>query len=57
MLQSGRFIFGLEVTALREAAAFLGVPHAIGVANGTDAIVLALEAMGIGTGWRSTATR
>ncbi|MFN8224528.1 MAG: DegT/DnrJ/EryC1/StrS family aminotransferase [Gaiellales bacterium] len=51
VLESGRFIFGPEVEAFeREAADYLGVPHAIGVANGTDALVLSLEAMGIGTG-------
>jgi dTDP-4-amino-4,6-dideoxygalactose transaminase len=51
VLESGRFIFGPEVEAFeREAAAFLGVPHAIGVANGTDALVLTLEALGIGAG-------
>jgi dTDP-4-amino-4,6-dideoxygalactose transaminase len=51
VLGSGRFVFGPEVEAFeREAAAFLGVPHAIGVANGTDALILALEAMGIGRG-------
>jgi dTDP-4-amino-4,6-dideoxygalactose transaminase len=51
VLESGRFIFGPEVEAFeREAAAFLGVPHAIGVANGTDALVLALEALEIGAG-------
>ena len=48
---SGRFIFGPEVEEFeREAAAYLGVPHAIGVANGTDALVLSLEAMAIGRG-------
>ncbi len=51
VLESGRFIFGPEVAAFeREAAAYLGVPHAIGVANGTDALVLSLEAMGVGAG-------
>ena len=51
VLESGRFIFGPEVEAFeREAAAYLGVPHAIGVANGTDALVLALEAIGVERG-------
>jgi dTDP-4-amino-4,6-dideoxygalactose transaminase len=51
VLDSGRFIFGPEVEGFeQEAAAYLGVPHAIGVANGTDALVLALEAMGIRDG-------
>ena len=51
VLESGRFIFGPEVEAFEhESAAYLGVPHAIGVGNGTDALVLSLEAMGIGAG-------
>jgi dTDP-4-amino-4,6-dideoxygalactose transaminase len=51
VLDSGRFILGPEVEAFeREAAAYLGVPHAIGVGNGTDALVLALEAMGVARG-------
>jgi dTDP-4-amino-4,6-dideoxygalactose transaminase len=50
-LESGRFIFGPEVEAFeREAAEYLGVEQTIGVANGTDAIVVALDAMEIGPG-------
>jgi dTDP-4-amino-4,6-dideoxygalactose transaminase len=50
-LASGRFIFGPEVEGFeREAAEKLGVEETIGVANGTDAIVLVLDAMGIGAG-------
>jgi dTDP-3-amino-3,4,6-trideoxy-alpha-D-glucose transaminase len=48
---SGRYILGPEVAAFeREFADYLGVGHAIGVANGTDAIVLVLRALGIGPG-------
>jgi dTDP-4-amino-4,6-dideoxygalactose transaminase len=51
VLDSGRFILGPNVQAFEEeAAAYLGVRHAIGVANGTDALVLALDAMGVGDG-------
>ena len=51
VLDSGRFVFGPEVEGFeQEAAEFLGVPHAIGVANGTDALILSFEAMGIGRG-------
>ncbi len=50
-LETGRFIFGPEVEGFeREAAAYLGTAEAIGVANGTDAIVLVLDALGIGRG-------
>jgi dTDP-4-amino-4,6-dideoxygalactose transaminase len=50
-LESGRFIFGPEVEGFeREAAGYLGTAEAIGVANGTDAIVLVLDALGIGAG-------
>jgi dTDP-4-amino-4,6-dideoxygalactose transaminase len=50
-LESGRFIFGPEVQAFEEeAAAYLGTKQAIGVANGTDALVLVLDALGIGRG-------
>ena len=51
VLDSGVFILGPNVKAFeREAAEHLGVPRTVGVANGTDALVLALDALGIGPG-------
>ena len=51
VLDSSTFIRGPNVEAFEaEAAAYLGVKQSIGVANGTDAIVLVLDAMGIGPG-------
>ncbi|HEY2141832.1 MAG TPA: DegT/DnrJ/EryC1/StrS family aminotransferase [Solirubrobacteraceae bacterium] len=51
VLDSGRYILGPEVSAFeREFAAHCGAEHAIGVANGTDAITIALRAMGVGPG-------
>jgi dTDP-4-amino-4,6-dideoxygalactose transaminase len=51
VLDSGRFIRGPHYWAFQEeAAAQLGVKRAIGVANGTDALVLALDAIGVGPG-------
>ncbi len=45
------FIGGAEVAAFeREYAAFTGVAHCVGVANGTDALELALRAVGVGPG-------
>jgi dTDP-4-amino-4,6-dideoxygalactose transaminase len=50
-LETGRFIFGPEVEAFeREAAAKLGTQDAVSCANGTDALVLVLDAMEIGPG-------
>ena len=50
-LKSGRYILGAEVESFEaEWAAFVGVSHAVGVGNGTDAIELALRALGIGAG-------
>jgi dTDP-4-amino-4,6-dideoxygalactose transaminase len=51
VLEGGRYVLGAEVTAFEaEFAAYIGVQHGIGVANGTDAIVIALKAAGIGPG-------
>jgi dTDP-4-amino-4,6-dideoxygalactose transaminase len=51
VLAGGWYILGEEVAAFeREFAGFLGTGHAVGVGNGTDALVLALKACGIGPG-------
>jgi dTDP-4-amino-4,6-dideoxygalactose transaminase len=50
-LESGHFILGPAVSRFEESvAAYLGVEHAIGLASGTDALVLALRASNIGVG-------
>ncbi len=51
VLDSERYILGPEVEAFeREFAAYCGAEQAIGVANGTEAITIALRAMGVGPG-------
>lgn len=49
VLESGAFILGPNVAAFeREVASYLGVGFAVGVASGTDALLLTLRAYGIG---------
>jgi dTDP-3-amino-3,4,6-trideoxy-alpha-D-glucose transaminase len=49
--RSRQYILGPEVSAFeQEFAAYLGVGHAVGVANGTDAITIALRALGVRPG-------
>ena len=51
VLDSERYILGPEVSAFeREFASHCGSEHAVGVANGTEAITIALRAMGVGPG-------
>jgi dTDP-4-amino-4,6-dideoxygalactose transaminase len=51
VLRSGRYILGPEVEGFEsEFAAYLGARHCIGVANGTDALTIALRALGVGKG-------
>lgn len=50
-LESGHFILGPVVAKFEESvASYLGVKHAVGLASGTDALVLALRALNIGVG-------
>src|SRR5689334_9589242 len=49
VLEGGAYIHGPAHEAFERAfAEYVGVPHAIGVANGTDALVIAMHALGIG---------
>jgi dTDP-4-amino-4,6-dideoxygalactose transaminase len=51
VVASRQFILGPQVSAFEaEFAAYCGTRHAIGVANGTDALTIALRAMGVGPG-------
>ena len=51
VVDSGTYILGPEVAAFeREFAAYCGSSHAVGVANGTEALTIALRALGVGPG-------
>jgi len=51
VLESGTFILGPNVTAFEEEISeYLGVKYSVGVASGTDALLLTLRAYGIGEG-------
>jgi dTDP-4-amino-4,6-dideoxygalactose transaminase len=51
VLDRGRYVFGPELQAFEEEfASYLGVRHVIGVGNGTDAITIALRALGVQPG-------
>ena len=53
VVDSGWYVLGPAVRDFEAAfARYLGVGHAIGVGNGTDALALALRALGVGTGQR-----
>ena len=51
VVDGGRYILGPEVEAFeQEFAHYLGARHCVGVANGTEAITIALRALGVGRG-------
>lgn len=51
VLSQGRYVLGPEVQAFEaEFAAFCGAAHCVGASSGTDAVALALRALGVGPG-------
>jgi len=51
VVERGRFVLGDEVRAFEaEFATIAGTPHAVGVGNGTDALRLALQVLGVAAG-------
>ncbi|MGY0797616.1 DegT/DnrJ/EryC1/StrS family aminotransferase [Lysobacter sp. A286] len=57
VIESGFYVLGPNVAAFeREFAAYCGAPHCVGVANGTDALELALKAVGVEPGDRVAVT-
>jgi dTDP-4-amino-4,6-dideoxygalactose transaminase len=53
VIRRGRFVLGDEVAAFEsEFSSYCGARHAVGVGNGTDALELALRAIGVGPGDR-----
>lgn len=51
VIRSGWYVLGQEVTAFeQEFARYIGAKHCIGVANGLDALILSLEALGLQKG-------
>jgi dTDP-4-amino-4,6-dideoxygalactose transaminase len=51
VLEGGGYVLGREVSAFEQAfAGYCGTNHAVGVGNGTDALILTLKAMDIGPG-------
>jgi UDP-2-acetamido-2-deoxy-ribo-hexuluronate aminotransferase len=51
VLEHGRYIMGPEVAELEaRLAAYVGVKHCVGVASGTDALLIAMLALGVGPG-------
>jgi dTDP-4-amino-4,6-dideoxygalactose transaminase len=51
VFETQRFVLGTNVLALEEEIAkYCGVPYAVGVASGTDALLISLKALGVGPG-------